>query len=118
MHSSRELRSSSFEVRVHGRPARLEDLFEAFGEQDRLGVVMSRPCGAVGASALIAATITAFYDLFRSWSRAAGRRTAPGLVVEGGGSADRTGARGRGGRVGGPHRARGRGRRAGGRGAR
>jgi hypothetical protein len=66
MHSSRELRSSSFEVRVDGRPSRLEDLFEGFGEQDRLGVVMSRPCGAVGASALIAATITAFYDLHRA----------------------------------------------------
>jgi hypothetical protein len=66
MHSSRELRSSSFEVRVDGRPARLGDVFEAFGEQDRLGVVMSRPCGAVGASALITATITAFYDLHRA----------------------------------------------------
>ena len=66
MHSSRELRSSSFEVRVDGRPARLEDVFEAFGEQDRLGVVMSRPCGAVGASALITATITAFYDIHRA----------------------------------------------------
>src|ERR671919_64348 len=66
MHSSRELRSSSFEVRVDGRPARLEDLFEGFGEQDRLGVVMSRPCGAVGASTLIAATITAFYDFHRA----------------------------------------------------
>ena len=66
MHSSRELRSSSFEVRVDGRPARLPDLFDGFGEQDRLGVVMSRPCGAVGASALIAATITAFYDIHRA----------------------------------------------------
>src|SRR5918998_1493888 len=66
MHSSRELRISSFEVRVDGRAARIEDLFEGFGEQDRLGVVMSRPCGAVGASALIAATITAFYDLHRA----------------------------------------------------
>ncbi len=66
MHSSRELRSSSFEVRVDGRPARLEDLFEGFGEQDRLGVVMSSPCGGVGASALITATITAFYDFHRA----------------------------------------------------
>ncbi len=66
MHSSRELSSSSFVVRVDGRPARLEDLFEGFGEQDRLGVVMSRPCGAVGASALITATITAFYDFHRA----------------------------------------------------
>jgi hypothetical protein len=66
MHSSRELRSSAFEVRVDGRPARLEDVFEGFGERDRLGLVMGRPCGAVGASALITATITAFYDLHRA----------------------------------------------------
>jgi len=66
MHSSRELRSSSFEIQVDGRPSRLEDLFEGFGEQDRLGVVMSRPCGAVGASALISASITAFYDVQRA----------------------------------------------------
>jgi hypothetical protein len=69
MHSSRELRSSSFEVRVDGRPARLEDVFEGFTEQDRLGVVMSHPCGAVGASALITATITAFYDFHRARGR-------------------------------------------------
>src|SRR5918998_5049014 len=66
MHSSRELRISSFEIRVDGRAGRVDDLFEGFGEQDRLGVVMSRPCGAVGASALITATITAFYDMHRA----------------------------------------------------
>jgi hypothetical protein len=66
MHSSRELRSSSFELRLDGRPAGIPDLFEGFGEQDRLGLVMSSPCGAVGASTLIAATITAFYDLHRA----------------------------------------------------
>jgi hypothetical protein len=66
MHSSRELSSSSFEVRVEGRPAGISRLFEGFGKQDRLGVVMSSPCGAVGASALITATITAFYDLHRA----------------------------------------------------
>lgn len=66
MHSSRELKSSSFEIAVAGRPARLEELFEGFGEHDRLGVVVTRPCGAVGASALITATITAFYDIQRS----------------------------------------------------
>jgi hypothetical protein len=60
------LRSSSFEIRVDGRAGRVEDLFEGFGEQDRLGVVMSSPCGAVGASALITATITAFYDVHRA----------------------------------------------------
>jgi hypothetical protein len=66
MHSSRELRSSSFEIEVGGVAATLEELFEGFGEQDRLGVVMTRPCGAVGASALVTATITAFYDIQRA----------------------------------------------------
>ncbi len=66
MHSAQELRSSSFEVSLDGRPASLADLFPGFGEQDRLGLVMRRPHGAVGASALITATITAFYDLQRA----------------------------------------------------
>jgi hypothetical protein len=66
MHSSRELRSSSFEIGIAGRPAGVVDLFEGFDEHDRLGVVMSEPCGAVGASALITATITAFYDIQRA----------------------------------------------------
>ena len=66
MHSSRELRSSSFEITVEGREVRLVDLLDGFGEHDRLGVVIRRPCAAVGASALITATITAFYDLQRA----------------------------------------------------
>ena len=66
MHSSRELRSSLFEIALGARPAPLEELFEGFGEHDRLGVVVGSPCGAVGASALITATITAFYDIQRA----------------------------------------------------
>ena len=66
MHSSRELSGSSFEIEVGGVATPLEELFEGFGEPDRLGVVLTRPCGAVGASALITATITAFYDIQRA----------------------------------------------------
>ena len=55
-----------FEIHLAGRHASLEELFPRFGEHDRLGLVMRRPCGAVGASALIAATITAFYDIQRA----------------------------------------------------
>jgi glycine cleavage system aminomethyltransferase T len=44
MHSSRELRSSMFKITVGGRQVRIVDLFDGFGEQDRLGVVISRPC--------------------------------------------------------------------------
>jgi hypothetical protein len=66
VHSSRELRSSFFEIAVADRDLRLVELLDGFGEHDRLGVVVRRPCGAVGASALITATITAFYDLQRA----------------------------------------------------
>jgi hypothetical protein len=66
VHSARELRSSLFEIDVAGRRVRLEELFAGFGAHDRLGLVMSRPCGAVGASALLCASITAFYDIQRS----------------------------------------------------
>jgi hypothetical protein len=66
MHSSRELRSDSFEIAVDGRRVAVSDLFDGFGEQDRLGVVVRAPCGAVGASALICAAITAFYDIQRA----------------------------------------------------
>lgn len=55
-----------FAVAVGGRSASIDELFPGFGEHDRLGLVMRRPCGAVGASTLIAATITAFYDIQRS----------------------------------------------------
>jgi hypothetical protein len=66
VHSSRELRSSSFRISVAGREVPLTELFESFGDGDRLGVVVHRPCGAVGASALITATVTAFYDIQRA----------------------------------------------------
>ena len=55
-----------FGIEVVGRRARLEDIFEGFVEHDRLGLVMSQPCGAVGASGLISAAVTAFYDIQRS----------------------------------------------------
>jgi hypothetical protein len=66
MHSSQELSSTMFEISSDGRRVPLEQLFEDFGEQDRLGVIVNRPCGAVGASALISATVTAFYDIQRA----------------------------------------------------
>jgi hypothetical protein len=66
VHSAQELRSSAFEIEVAGRVGRLTDLLEGFGEHDRLGVVIGRPGGGLGASALITAAITAFYDLQRA----------------------------------------------------
>jgi hypothetical protein len=66
VHSARELRSTSFHISVDGREVSLAELLEGFGERDRLGVVVRSPCGAVGASALITATVTAFYDIQRA----------------------------------------------------
>jgi hypothetical protein len=66
VHSSQELRSSSFRIAADGAEIGLADLFHGFGEHDRLGVVVRSPCGAVGASGLITATVTAFYDIQRS----------------------------------------------------
>jgi hypothetical protein len=65
VHSSRELRSSAFAVRVGGEPGVLADVLEGFEAADRLGVVARRPCAVVGASALLLAAITAFYDIQR-----------------------------------------------------
>ncbi len=55
-----------FELRVKGRRSEISDVFPGFEERDRLGLVMRRPCGAVGASTLILATVTAFYDIQRA----------------------------------------------------
>lgn len=65
MHSAEDLTSSSFSFTVGGRKATFADVFPGFEERDRLGVVVRRPCGGVGASTLILAAITAFYDFQR-----------------------------------------------------
>jgi hypothetical protein len=66
MHSSNELRSDMFAITLDGWPASVEQVLPGFGERDRLGVVVRHPCGAIGASTLLLAAITAFYDLQRA----------------------------------------------------
>ena len=66
MHSSNELRSDAFAILLDGAPASIEQVLPGFDERDRLGVVVRHPCGAVGASTLLLAAITAFYDLQRA----------------------------------------------------
>lgn len=66
MHSSDELASDSFNLRVDGDRVTIPELFDGFDARDRLGVVVHEPGGAVGASVLIMAAITAFYDLQRA----------------------------------------------------
>jgi hypothetical protein len=66
VHSSRELRSSAFAVSVDGSDATLGAVFPDFVAADRLGIVVRRPCGVVGASALLMCAVTAFYDVQRA----------------------------------------------------
>ncbi|HTU86482.1 MAG TPA: hypothetical protein VMF57_12960 [Solirubrobacteraceae bacterium] len=66
MHTAEELSSPTFAIQMDGRPATLDDVFPGFVEHDRLGVVVRHPCGAVGASTLILAAVTAFYDAQRA----------------------------------------------------
>jgi hypothetical protein len=68
VHSSRELRSSDFGIRVAGSPGALDDVFPGFTEHDRVGMVVRAPCGGLGASVLLLAAITAFYDAQRERS--------------------------------------------------
>jgi hypothetical protein len=65
MHSSRELRSSAFHITLDGAPATVLDVLPGFAAADRVGIVVRRPCGVVGASALLLAAVTAFYDVQR-----------------------------------------------------
>jgi hypothetical protein len=66
MHTAEELRSSFFRIALAGRELGLTELFDGFDERDRLGVVVHSPHGAVGASGLITAAVTAFYDIQRA----------------------------------------------------
>jgi hypothetical protein len=66
VHSSRELRSAAFDVTLDGAPATVLDVLPGFVAADRVGIVVRRPCGVVGASALLLAAVTAFYDVQRA----------------------------------------------------
>lgn len=66
MHTSKQLRPSTFDVEVDGRAAELADLWPGFDEHDRVGIVVREPCGATGASLAVLAAVTTFYELERS----------------------------------------------------
>lgn len=66
MHSTRELTSAAFTLELAGQPVTIPEVFPGFDARDRLGIVVHQPGGALGASVLILATITAFYDLQRA----------------------------------------------------
>jgi hypothetical protein len=66
MHTSRALSSGDFAIRADGRAATLDDLLPEFDEHSRLGIVVTQAGGGAGASTLILAAVTAFYDRLRA----------------------------------------------------
>ncbi|WP_258112560.1 hypothetical protein [Alicyclobacillus sp. SP_1] len=65
MHTTAILGTSDFSYRKNGKTATFDELFPEFNERDRIGIVTRSPGGSVGASALLLAAITRFYDFYR-----------------------------------------------------
>lgn len=63
MHTARQLDAAHFDIVIDGAIALRDDVFPDWTPWDRLGVVVDRPFGALGANALIQLAITAFYDI-------------------------------------------------------
>ena len=62
MHTAVQLNQTMLEVQIDGAVKDSEALLAEWGPYDRLGLVVTEPLGAVGASHLIQLAITAFYD--------------------------------------------------------
>lgn len=65
MHTTKVLNSLDFIIKINGKDGVLEDILPDFNKNDRLGIVVRRPGGGIGASGLLMAAITRFYDFYR-----------------------------------------------------
>lgn len=70
MHTATQLTASMFAVEIEGRAADLNALLPEWQAHDRFAIIVRGPLASVGASLLIQAAITRFYD----WRRLSGRR--------------------------------------------
>ena len=66
MHSADVLRGSDFEILVEGRQRDHAEFFRGFTNTRRLGLFAPYRIDGVGASNLILAYVTAFYDVYRA----------------------------------------------------
>lgn len=62
MHTATQLAAAQFAISISDASATLADLFPKWTPEDRLGVVIHEPLGALGASHLIQLAIVAYYD--------------------------------------------------------
>jgi hypothetical protein len=65
LHTTKVLNSLDFTIKIYGQEGVLEDIFPHFNKNDRLGIVVRRPGGGIGAIGLLMAAITRFYDFYR-----------------------------------------------------
>ncbi|WP_158738279.1 hypothetical protein [Alteribacillus sp. YIM 98480] len=65
MHTIDTLNYDDFEFIIENHHVSLEDIFPGFNEKDRVGVVVRQAGGGLGASALLMAALTRFYDFYR-----------------------------------------------------
>ncbi|KAA9017000.1 hypothetical protein [Niallia endozanthoxylica] len=65
MHTTKMLNSNDFVFNIDGSKASFDAVFPEFNEKDRIGIVVRKSAGGIGASALIMAAITRFYDFYR-----------------------------------------------------
>jgi len=65
MHTAEELQEGTFSVELEGNAAAVGDLLPGFDRHDRLGIVVTEPCGVVGASLWLLAGIFSFYEVQR-----------------------------------------------------
>ena len=68
MHTAKALNTETLAVTIDGHPGDVFDLFPGFDEADRVGVVLTAPHGALGASLLYLCAVHAFYELQRQKS--------------------------------------------------
>lgn len=65
MHTTKDMAMEDFDIWINGDKCSFDRLFPGFNELDRLGIVVRRPAGSAGASALLMAAVTRFYDFYR-----------------------------------------------------
>jgi hypothetical protein len=66
MHTAKQLNASLFDIDIEGRRVDVGTLLPDWHFHDRFGIIVTEPLGSLGASLLIQAAITAFYDFRRA----------------------------------------------------